>query len=112
MNRIEKLFSEKKKNILSIYFTAAFPKLDSTYIILDSLQKYGADMVEIGMPYSDPLADGPVIQHSSLAALQNGFTIGPLFKQLIGFRNNLNLPLILMGYLNPEIGRASCRERV
>ena len=103
MNRIEKLFSEKKKNILSIYFTAGFPKLDSTYIILDSLQKYGVDMVEIGMPYSDPLADGPVIQHSSLVALQNGFTIEPLFKQLIACRNNLNLPLILMGYLNPVL---------
>jgi tryptophan synthase alpha chain len=103
MNRIEKLFSEKKKNILSIYFTSGFPKLDSTYIILDSLQKYGVDMVEIGMPYSDPLADGPVIQHSSLVALQNGFTIEPLFKQLIACRNNLNLPLILMGYLNPVL---------
>ncbi len=103
MNRIEKLFSEKKNNILSIYFTAGYPKLDATNIILDSLQKYGADMVEIGMPYSDPLADGPVIQHSSMVALQNGFTIKSLFKQLNACRDNLNLPLILMGYLNPVL---------
>ena len=75
MNRIEKLFSEKKKNILSIYFTAGFPHLNDTQTILHALQKYGADMVEIGMPYSDPLADGPVIQHSSMIALQNGMTI-------------------------------------
>jgi tryptophan synthase alpha chain len=103
MNRIEKLFSEKEKNILSIYFTAGFPKFNDTNTILNSLQKYGADMVEIGMPYSDPLADGPVIQHSSMVALQNGFTIKLLFKQLIECRSNLKLPLILMGYLNPVL---------
>ena len=75
MNRIEKLFSDKKKNILSIYFTAGFPRLNDTGEILYALQKHGADLVEIGMPYSDPLADGPVIQHSSMVAIRNGITI-------------------------------------
>lgn len=101
MNRIEKLFSDKKKNILSIYFTAGFPQLNDTGEILYALQKHGADMVEIGMPYSDPLADGPVIQHSSMVAILNGITIKLLFEQLKDCRNNLHLPLILMGYLNP-----------
>ncbi|MEP6928146.1 MAG: tryptophan synthase subunit alpha [Ginsengibacter sp.] len=106
MNRIEKLFSDKKKNICSIYFTAGFPQLNDTSKILYSLQKYGADMIEIGMPYSDPLADGPVIQHSSMKALHNGMSITLLFEQLKKFRDNSPLqgrgfPLILMGYLNP-----------
>ena len=107
MNRIKKLFSDKKKNIVSIYFTAGFPQLNDTNTILNALQKHGADMVEIGMPYSDPLADGTVIQHSSMKALQNGMSIKLLFKQLNEFRNNLlgvgGLPLILMGYLNPVL---------
>ena len=101
MNRIKKLFSEKKKNILSIYFTAGFPHLDDTGEILQALQKYGVDLVEIGMPYSDPLADGPVIQHSSTIAIRNGITIKLLFEQLKDCRNKLHVPLILMGYLNP-----------
>ena len=101
MNRIEKLFSEKKKNILSIYFTAGFPRLNDTGEILTALQKHGADLVEIGMPYSDPLADGPVIQHSSMVAIQNGITIKLLFEQLKGLQELFHLPLILMGYLNP-----------
>jgi tryptophan synthase alpha chain len=101
MNRIEKLFSDKKENILSIYFTAGFPRLNHTGEILNALQKYGADLVEIGMPYSDPLADGPVIQHSSTVAILNGITIKLLFEQLKDCRNNFHLPLILMGYLNP-----------
>ncbi|HEY8687954.1 MAG TPA: tryptophan synthase subunit alpha [Chitinophagaceae bacterium] len=101
MNRIEKLFSEKQKGILNVYCTAGFPHLDDTVKVLYSLQKYGADMVEIGMPYSDPLADGPVIQHSSSIALQNGMTIEKLFEQLKNCRNDFHLPLILMGYLNP-----------
>lgn len=107
MTRIEKLFSEKNKNILNVYSTAGFPHLDDTLNVLHSLQKNGADMVEIGMPYSDPLADGPVIQHSSMIALQNGMTIEKLFEQLSEWKN-LNtplgdggVPLILMGYLNP-----------
>ena len=88
---------------MSIYFTAGFPGLNDTHTILDSLQKFGADMIEIGMPYSDPLADGPVIQHSSMVSLQNGFTIKWLFRQLHLSRRNLHLPLILMGYLNPVL---------
>ena len=105
MNSIQKLFSEKKKNILSIYFTAGFPQLNDTVKILESLQQNGADMIEIGMPYSDPLADGPVIQNSSMKALQNGMTIKILFDQLNNFYKNTpaskkNSPLILMGYLN------------
>lgn len=107
MNRIQKLFSGKKRNILSIYFTAGFPQLNDTEIILQALQDHGADMIEIGMPYSDPLADGPVIQNSSMKALNNGMTIKLLFKQLNNFRDNSpsgvggSFPLILMGYLNP-----------
>lgn len=101
INRITKLFSNKKKDILNVYFTAGFPHLDDTAKILDALQKYGADMVEIGMPYSDPLADGPVIQHSSSIALQNGMTIQKLFEQLKDCRKDFHIPLILMGYLNP-----------
>lgn len=104
MNNIQKLFSEKEKNILSIYFTAGFPRLDDTVIILNSLQRNGADLIEIGMPYSDPLADGPVIQSSSMKALHNGMTIQTLFNQLHSFHENNNsksTPLILMGYLNP-----------
>src|SRR5665647_1433665 len=99
MNRIEKLFSEKQKDILNVYCTAGFPHLNDTVKVLNALQENGADMVEIGMPYSDPLADGPVIQHSSMIALQNGITIKLLFEQLKNCTNDLNLPLILMGYL-------------
>ena len=100
-NRIDTLFSEKRKNILSIYFTAGFPHLKDTTAILSALQKYGADLVEVGMPYSDPLADGPVIQHSSSVALLNGISIKTLFGQLKYCRQTVHLPLILMGYLNP-----------
>ncbi|MGN6531048.1 MAG: tryptophan synthase subunit alpha [Ginsengibacter sp.] len=108
MNSIEKLFAEKEKNLLSIYFTAGFPELNDTEIIIKSLQLYGADMIEIGVPYSDPLADGPVIQNSSMKALQNRMTIKTLFEQLNYFQKNSsvsqkNVPLILMGYLNPVL---------
>jgi tryptophan synthase alpha chain len=104
MNNIQTLFSEKEKNILSIYFTAGFPRLNDTGIILNSLKKNDADLIEIGMPYSDPLADGPVIQSSSMKALHNGMTIQTLFNQLHSLHENNNsksTPLILMGYLNP-----------
>jgi len=107
MNRIKKLFSDKKKNIVSIYFTAGFPELNDTNAILNALQKHGADCIEIGMPYSDPLADGPVIQHSSMKALQNGMSIKILFDQLNKYFNSPSgargVPLILMGYLNPVL---------
>lgn len=105
MNAIQKLFAEKQKDILSIYFTAGFPNLTDTGVILDSLEKHGADLIEVGMPYSDPLADGPVIQNSSMKALQNGMTIQTLFEQLNSFQSSSNrskkVPLVLMGYLNP-----------
>jgi len=107
MATIQQLFSEKKKNILSIYFTAGFPHLNDTVAILSALQHHGADMIEIGMPYSDPLADGPVIQNSSMQALKNGMAIKVLFEQLRQFRKSdqpaKNVPLILMGYLNPVL---------
>lgn len=103
MNIFQKLFSEKNKNILSIYFTAGFPELNDTNVILGTLEKHGADMIEIGMPYSDPLADGPVIQNSGMKALQNGMTIKLLFDQLKSNKENIKAPLILMGYLNPVL---------
>jgi tryptophan synthase alpha chain len=102
MNRINKLFSEKK-NIMSVYFTAGYPHLESTLTIIDSLYKSGVDMIEIGMPYSDPLADGPVIQNSSSLAIKNGMSINVLFKQLERIREITDMPLILMGYYNPVL---------
>jgi len=103
MNRIDKLFKENTKNILSIYFTAGYPLLDSTSGIVRSLTDAGADMIEIGMPFSDPMADGPVIQRSNEKALQNGMSIKMLFKQLNNIRDKVKIPLLLMGYLNPVI---------
>jgi tryptophan synthase alpha chain len=103
MNSIEQLFSVKDKDILSIYFTAGFPQLNDTETILKSLQKHGADLIEVGMPYSDPLADGPVIQNSSMIALKNGMTIKKLFQQLNNAKDEIKIPLILMGYLNPVL---------
>lgn len=107
MKRIKKLFSDKEKKVLSIYFTAGFPNLNDTGDVLSSLQEHGAQMIEIGMPYSDPLADGPVIQQSSMKALENGITISKLFEQLqafkdAGFRDD-KVVFILMGYLNPVL---------
>lgn len=101
MNRIDKLFREKKTNILSVYFTAGYPCLDSTVGIVRALTESGADMIEIGMPFSDPIADGPVIQRSNEKALQNGMTLKILFDQLSDIRKRVKIPLILMGYLNP-----------
>ncbi|MGD9931865.1 MAG: tryptophan synthase subunit alpha [Mangrovibacterium sp.] len=102
-NRINQLFQDKKENILSVYFTAGYPKLDDTVPIIESLVNNGVDLIEIGMPFSDPVADGPVIQNSSLVALHNGMTIKKLFEQLQGIRGKVNIPLILMGYLNPVV---------
>ncbi|MCX6253629.1 MAG: tryptophan synthase subunit alpha [Bacteroidia bacterium] len=101
MNRIEKLFKTKKKNILSIYFTAGYPELNDTLSIIRELDKSGADMIEVGMPFSDPVADGPVIQRSSEKALQNGMSLNLLFEQLSPVREITDMPLILMGYINP-----------
>jgi tryptophan synthase alpha chain len=101
MNRIESLFDRKKKNICNIFCTAGFPQVDSTMEVLLALQDNGADMVEIGIPYSDPIADGPIIQQSNSLALQNGMTIPKLFAQLKSMRKDFHLPLLLMGYMNP-----------
>ncbi len=103
MNRIDELFQQKKNNILSIYFTAGFPDLHSTVPILELLAQNGADMVEIGIPFSDPLADGKTIQKSSQKALENGMSIAMLFEQLQNIRSKVQIPIVLMGYLNPVI---------
>src|SRR5690606_15329603 len=101
MNRLAQLFNNKKdKDILSIYFTAGYPHLDSTLDIAEKLEKSGADFLEIGFPYSDPLADGPVIQHSSQIALQNEMTLELLFNQLQDLRKRVSIPVYLMGYFN------------
>ncbi|RAV29824.1 tryptophan synthase subunit alpha [Sinomicrobium soli] len=99
-NRIHQKLQEDKK-ILSIYFTAGYPALEDTATIIEKLQDSGADMLEIGLPFSDPLADGPTIQESSTQALKNGMTTGKLFEQLKGIRNTVHIPLIIMGYFNP-----------
>lgn len=100
MNRIEQLFGARRKKILSVYFTAGYPALESTTEIIQSLESNGADMVEIGIPFSDPLADGPAIQHSGSIAISNGMTLNVLFRQLVHIRKKSKIPLILMGYLN------------
>ena len=101
MNRINQLFQQKFENILSVYFTAGFPKLEDTLPTLQCLQANGVDLIEIGIPFSDPLADGLVIQQSSHLALKNGMSIRKLFEQLEDVRSEINIPLIMMGYLNP-----------
>lgn len=103
MNRIEALFAKTRNNILNIYCTAGYPLLDSTIPVMKALQENGADIIELGMPYSDPVADGPVIQHSSQVALENGMSIARLFQQLQGFRQEVFAPVILMGYMNPVL---------
>jgi tryptophan synthase alpha chain len=101
MNRIKNLFQQKSENILSVYFTAGFPKLEDTVPTLECLQSNGVDLVEVGVPFSDPMADGVVIQNSSQQALQNGMSIRKLFDQLTAVRANIHIPLVMMGYLNP-----------
>jgi tryptophan synthase alpha chain len=101
MTRINQLFQNKENEVLNVYCTAGYPQLDSTLQVIKALQSNGVDMIELGMPYSDPLADGPVIQHSSTIALANGMTIRKLFEQLKDFRREIHLPVILMGYMNP-----------
>ena len=103
MNRIDALFAKKNKNILNVYCTAGFPQLNSTLEVMKALQDNGADLIELGMPYSDPLADGPVIQASGNKALENGMTIATLFAQLKGFRSAIRVPVLLMGYMNPVL---------
>jgi len=100
MNRLKQLFHEKK-NILSVYYTAGFPNLEDTVPVLTALQTEGVDLVEIGMPFSDPLADGPTIQKSSEQALRNGMSLNKLFEQLAQMRETIHIPIVLMGYYNP-----------
>lgn len=100
MNRINQKLQEDKK-LLSIYFTAGFPQLNDTVSIIEDLEKSGVDMIEIGLPFSDPLADGPTIQASSTTSLNNGMTSAILFDQLTDIRKTVSIPLIIMGYFNP-----------
>ena len=100
MNRINKVFN-KKKNLLSIYFTAGFPEINDTLKIIKELDKSQVDMIEIGLPFSDPLADGPTIQKSSEKALSNGMTTNLLFNQLKDLRKISDTPVVIMGYFNP-----------
>lgn len=101
MNRIKQLFETKQKDILSIYFTAGFPNIDDTVDVIKELEANGIDLIEIGIPFSDPMADGPTIQASGTVALKNGMTLSKLFEQLTDIRKEVSIPLILMGYLNP-----------
>ena len=101
MSKLDLVFKEKSKRILNVYCTAGYPALDSTMKVMASLQKNGADIIELGMPYSDPLADGEVIQVSSIKALANGMNIAVLFDQIKDMRKSISIPVILMGYMNP-----------
>lgn len=103
MSRIKNLFETKRNKVLNVYCTAGYPQLNSTLEVMNALQVSGADIIELGMPYSDPLADGPVIQQSSSIALANGMTIKILFEQLKDFRKNISVPVVLMGYMNPVL---------
>jgi tryptophan synthase alpha chain len=102
-NRINTLFQSKNKNILSIYYTAGFPKLMDTIDIAQQLEKAGADIIEIGIPFSDPVADGPTIQASNKIALDNGMNLRLLIEQVKEIRKTVSIPIILMGYLNPVL---------
>lgn len=103
MSRIQELFARKQNKVLNVYCTAGYPQLNSTIPVMKSLQENGVDLIELGMAYSDPLADGPVIQASGSKALENGMTISVLFEQLVDFRKEINIPVILMGYMNPVL---------
>lgn len=103
MNRLNLLFQKKNNNLLSIYFTAGYPKLNATLNIAEALEHAGADFLEVGFPYSDPVADGPTIQHSSQQALDSGMTLNVLFEQLKELRKRVTIPILLMGYVNPIV---------
>jgi tryptophan synthase alpha chain len=103
MGRLQKIFDQKSSGVLNVYFTAGYPTIDSTVNLMQILQGEGVDIIELGMPYSDPLADGPVIQESSSIALKNGMSISALFNQLKDFRKEIQIPVILMGYMNPVL---------
>lgn len=100
MNSIQQLFQQKDKNLLSIYFTCGYPDLNDTTKVITELEKSGVDFIEVGLPYSDPLADGPTIQNSSQKALQNGINLDIVFEQLLSIKDTNKTPLVLMGYLN------------
>lgn len=113
MNRINQLFSSNPRKLLSIYFCAGTPTLDGTTEVIRTLEKYGVSMIEIGIPFSDPMADGIVIQNAATQALRNGMSLRLLFNQLQDIRRDVQIPLILMGYLNPimQFGFENfCRE--
>lgn len=116
MNKLQQKLNDKKENLLTIYFTAGYPQLNDTGTIIKELEAAGADLVEVGMPFSDPVADGPTIQQSNLKALQNGMSLKVLFEQLKAIKNEVNIPILLMGYINPvwkygvENFMASCSE--
>ncbi|WP_235893437.1 tryptophan synthase subunit alpha [Litoribacter populi] len=102
-SRIDHLFKDKQENILAIYFTAGYPELEDTVPVMEAIEEGGADIIEVGMPFSDPVADGPTIQESNKIALDNGMSLKKLFEQLAKMRETVTLPVILMGYLNPII---------
>ena len=110
MNKINKLFSETRdqRKLLSLYFCAGTPTLESTGDVIKTMQRRGIDMIEVGIPFSDPMADGPVIQDAATKALKNGMTLRTLFSQLKGIKNEVSIPLVLMGYLNPIIPWSRC----
>ncbi len=101
MSRLSELFKQQSQRVLNVYCTAGFPLLNSTLEVMESLQQNGANIIELGMPYSDPLADGEVIQSSGNIALANGMTIETLFEQLAHMRKTIHIPVVLMGYMNP-----------
>jgi len=103
MSRLQYLFKVKPRNILNVYCTAGYPNLNDTLPVMKALQEHGADIIELGMPYSDPLADGPVIQQSNMQALANGISINLLFEQLKDLRPAIQVPVVLMGYMNPVL---------
>jgi len=103
MNKIDKLLNQKQQNILSVYFTAGYPELNSTTKIIEDLENCGTDLIEVGIPFSDPIADGPVIQYSNNAAIENGITLELIFKQLEQISAISKIPKIMMGYFNPVL---------
>jgi len=103
MNRLNILFESNKDSLLSIYFTAGYPELNTTVAIAEALEKARVDFIEIGFPYSDPVADGPTVQHSSEKALENGMNLNRLFEELVELRKRVSIPILLMGYLNPMV---------
>lgn len=103
MNRIDSLFRSRQSGVLSVYLTAGYPQLNDTAVLIRELAKNGVDMIEIGMPFSDPLADGPLLQVCNQQALDNGMTLNRLFEQLGTIRETVDIPLLLMGYLNPVL---------